>query len=650
MPPARRRTSPRAVRHHWIVGALGAALLAVAVAASPPSPAAAAPLPAAPPAPVPDAAELASFFDAEVPPRLASDRVPGAVVSVVHGGRTVFARGYGLADVEGRKPFDPETSLVRIASISKLFTATAVLQLVDQGKVSLDADVNSYLTRFRVPATYERPVTLRHLLTHTAGFEDRGVGIGARTAADVPALGDELADHLPARVRPPGETSAYSNYGAALAGYVVSVVSGQPYDAYVAEHVLRPLGMRNSTAAEPVPAGLSAGQARSYEDVGGGYERIPFIFDRLAPDGAVSATAADMARFMSAHLSGGRLGDARVLEPATAGLMQRRAFAADPRIDGWALGFKERTLGGRRVVMHDGSWEGFQSAMILVPELDLGLFVSANSEGGIETVTHLMDTFFEKVVPPATTPPAPAVTGALDGVESPDGFYALTRRSRTTVEKLLTLTGEVRLRVRDDGRLSFRGRTWEPVGERLFREVGGTERLAFVTGEDGRVRYVATDRTTFEPLSRAESVTTNLVVLLGFAVPALLALLGAPVVLGIRRLRRRPWAASPRWRIARRLTLGAAATGLLFVVLLVLLLVGGIVDFLYGVPAGVYAVFLLPLVVVVLTLSGAAVTVVAWREASVGVPARTGHVVLLAGMACLVWFLVQWNLLGWRFG
>jgi CubicO group peptidase (beta-lactamase class C family) len=626
--------------------ALATVLTGVLVA--PAAEAAAAP-PEAPPAL--DAAELASFFDSRLPRRLAEERVPGAVVSVVSGGRTVFAKGYGLADVERRTPFDPETSLVRIASISKLFTTTAVLQLVEQGRLSLDADVNRYLTRFKVPDTYEQPVTLRHLLTHTAGFEDRGIGIGARTAADVPPLADQLADHLPARIRPPGVASAYSNYGAALAGYVVSVVSGQPYDRYVEEHILRPLGMAHSTATEPVPANLLAGQARGYDDVGGAYRRRDFVFDRLAPDGSVSATANDMARFMSAHLAGGSLGDARILEPATAELMQRRAFGADPRIDGWALGFKERTIGGHRVVMHDGSWESFQSAMLLVPEADVGLFVSTNSIGGIEAVVDLIDEFFEDVVPPAATADtARTVTGALDGVRSPDGFYALARRSHTTVEKLLTLTSELRLRVRDDGTVAFRGTTWEPIGPRLFRDVDGTERLAFVTDDDGEVRFVATDRTTFEPVSRQDSILLNLVVLLAFAVPALLTLLAAPVVAGVRRLRHRRWTASPRWRVARRLALGAAGTGLVFVVALALMLAGDTGAFLYGVPASVRLLFLLPLVAVGLALSAAVLTVTSWRGASVGVLARSGQVVLLAGLVCLTWFLLQWNLLGWRFG
>ena len=145
------------------------------------------------------------------------------------------------------------------------------------------------------------------------------------------------------------------------------------------QHILDPLGMRHSTAEEPVPARLAADQAASYDYVDRAYRRIPFTFDKLVPDGSISATANDLARFMIAHLQDGRLGDTRVLAESTARLMHQRSFAPDPRLDGYAHGFKERTLNGHRVIMHDGTWERFASAMLLVPDADLGVFVSTET-------------------------------------------------------------------------------------------------------------------------------------------------------------------------------------------------------------------------------------------------------------------------------
>ncbi|RGA04084.1 class A beta-lactamase-related serine hydrolase [Microbispora triticiradicis] len=583
---------------------------------------------------IPDERALADFFDAAMADGLAANHVPGAVVSVVGGGKTLFSKGYGLADVENRRPFDPDTSMVRIASITKLFTWTAVMQQVQRGKLDLKADVNRYLTAFRIPATYPRPITLQDLMDHTAGFEDRTIGVGSRSKDDVPPLADYLADNMPARVRPPGEVSAYSNYGAALAGYIVSRVSGQPYDEYVRDHILAPLAMRHSTAAEPVPAPLATDLARSYDYEGGTYRRKPFVFDNLAPDGSISATANDMAHFMIAHLLDGRFGDQRILDEPTARLMQRRTFAADPRIDGYAHGFKEQTLNGHRVIMHDGGWEGFQSALLLVPDADLGLFVSTNSLDGADAMTKIIPAFFDRFLPGRR-----AVPDGGASVAPVEGFYKLTRSAESSIEKVVALTGSTRLRV-EGGKLTFRGSTWSPLRPGLYQQDGGTQRLALVTGASG-VAYVATDGPAYQRVPWWDTPPVNVAIVLLFAVTALTAVLGLPVAAVVRRAKKRP---VPRlWRAGRLLTGLAAAVGLVFVVLFTLVLTGD-TSILYGVPADVQVLLVLPLLVLALTVAALATTVRAWRCA--GVLARGHQVVVLAGLLALLWFCLHWNLLG----
>jgi CubicO group peptidase (beta-lactamase class C family) len=630
--------------------ALGVALTSSSTAAAqapPPAAIGATPAPTTAAAPAPDAAAFDAFFDGAVPRGLAAHHVPGAVVSVVSGGTRRVAKGYGLADVERRVPFEPATSLVRIASISKLFTWTAVMQLVEQGRLDLHADVNRYLRTFHLPDTYPQPITLDHLMSHTAGFEDSAIGIGAHDKADVPPLAEYLADHVPARVRPPGEMSAYSNYGAALAGHIVAEVSGQPYEDYVRDHILEPLGMRHSTAGEPVPDDLAGELAASYQADDAADERVPFVYDKLVPDGSVSATATDMAQFMIAHLHDGLLGDHRILAEPTTRLMHERSFAPDPALSGWAHGFKERTFNGHRVLMHDGGWEGFQSALLLVPDRDLGLFVSMNGTGGGDALGDLVPAFFDRFLPAPEAPEARAGAGAPAGEIA--GFYRPTRSSASTIEKLLTLTGSARARVDDDGTLHFGGRDWHPVAPRRYREVGGFEQLALVADHDGRLVYLATDRTAYEKLAWYETIPVNGVVLAAFALPALAALVGWPLVAGVRRLRRRSSRAALPLRSARVLAAAGCAVGLVFVVVLALMLLGG-TSVLYGVPPGVRALLILPLVFVTLTAATAVATVAAWRRGAGGVAARVHLSVVLAGMVGLVWFLAQWNLLGWRFG
>lgn len=601
----------------------------------------------------PSPAALAAFVDGYVPGRLRDQHVPGAVVSVVAAGHVLFAKGYGVADVEHRTPFDPHTSLVRIASVTKLFTWTAVMQLVQQGELDLHADVNRYLDTFQVPATFARPITLLDLMDHTAGFEDRLVGVAADTAGDVPPLGTYLAAHMPARIRPPGEVSAYSNYGAALAGYIVARVSGEPYDAYVRRHILDPLGMLRSTASEPLPPALAPALASSYDVVDGRYVQEPFRFDVLAPDGSMSATAADLARFMLAHLQGGSLDGGRILDGPTTALMHTRSFTAASGIDGYAHGFKERTFAGHHVIMHDGGWEGFQSALVLVPDAGFGLFVGTNSVTGGEALGGLVPAVLQRFLPPA----APAASGAASpsrpadaGTAPVPGLYRPTRRAESTVERLGTLLEVSRVQVGPDGVVTFRGATWEPAGGGVHRRADGTDRLAFRPASDGGT-YLVTDATAFELVPWVDTPQANLALLAGFGVTALGAVTGLPLVAGWRRLRRGPARRRPArlWRAARVLGGVSGGVGLLFLVLLGVLL-SGEVSVIAGPPLDLRLLLLLPVLFLCLAAASLVATVMSWRAAGAGVAVRLHQVVVLGGALALAVFCLRWHLVGWQFG
>jgi CubicO group peptidase (beta-lactamase class C family) len=589
-------------------------------------------------------AELADFFDNTVPAQLHEHNAPGAVVSVVDHNAQLFAKGYGLADTARGGAFDPDRSLVRIASISKLFTYTAVMQQVQAGRIDLNADVNTYLTSFKVPATYPQPVTVQDLLDHTAGFEDRVIGTGARSAADVPPLGQYLADNMPDRIRPPGEVYAYSNYGAALAGYIVSQVSGEPYDAYIQHHLLDPLRMANTTATEPVPAALAGDLAVSYNTDDTPPKAVPFEFDPSAPDGSISASATDMGHFMMANLNEGRYGDAAILSPATMALMHTRSFANDPRLGGHAHGFVEKTINGHRVLFHDGGWEAFESAMILLPGCDLGLFMSTNSTTGADSLISVLKDFFDRFAPTPATPDVldgPLRASPLKPSVPAAGFYAPTRHSESTVEKILVLLGPARLTIGADGTVHFGNKEWREGADGRYTAADGSDHLLFLTGPDGQ-RYVGTDNTTYQLLGPASRLTVNLWILGFIAVVALSGL----VVLITALIRRR----SPSvWGAARLLGAGGAVVGLVFLVLLLAELLGDVSDFLYGAPARFSVLFVLPLLALALGAASLGATVVSWRLAGAGVLARTHQVVVLVGLVALSWFLWQWNLIGWRF-
>ncbi|WP_165958861.1 serine hydrolase domain-containing protein [Actinomadura sp. KC345] len=288
----------------------------------------------------PGTPDVRAFMDDLVPRQLTGFRIPGAAVSVVADGRQVLAEGYGQADVEAKRPVEPDRTRFHIDSVSKLITATAVMRLVEQDRLDLNTDVNRYLTEFKIRDTHPgRPVTLAHLLTHTAGFEDPLIG---SATTDLPDLGDHLAAAQPDRVRPPGGVHSYSDYGFELAGYLVQVRAGMPFEEYVEKHVFAPLGMSGTSFATSAAEGARIQErAAGYSVEDGRMVRADRGYENRAPSVGVVSTATDMGRFMLAHLGGGAVGDTRILKRSTVRLMQQRQFGRDLRFPGLSFPFTE---------------------------------------------------------------------------------------------------------------------------------------------------------------------------------------------------------------------------------------------------------------------------------------------------------------------
>ena len=337
--------------------------------------------PAENPAGPTDPIELEAFMDGLMASKMTDNHVPGAVVVVVKDGEVLLSKGYGYADLETRTPVDPQTTLFRPGSVSKLFVWTSVMQLVEQGKLSLDADVNEYLD-FSIPATYPEPITLKTLLTHTPGFEDIGEDLFKLKPEDVGTLEAYLKNHIPARVFPPGEVGAYSNYGTALAGYIVERVSGMPFYEYVEKNIFAPLGMTHATFRQPLPENIAADMSSGYNYVNGGYVKGGFEYVVAYPAGSSSVSGLDMAKFMIAHLQNGRYGDAQILKEETAIQMHSQLYTPDPRMAGMAHGFFENFINGQRVISHGGDTLLFHSGLFLIPDQNLGIFISTNATGG----------------------------------------------------------------------------------------------------------------------------------------------------------------------------------------------------------------------------------------------------------------------------
>ena len=275
---------------------------------------------------------LEAFFDNTMKFKLEKYHIPNATVSVVKDGEIIYKKGFGPADIENNIPVDPDNTLFRIGSTSKLITWTAVMQLVEAGKLDLNTDINRYLD-FEIPPQLEKPlqktitepITMTHLMTHTPGFEDHPDMLFRLSEDDLLPLNEYIKNYLPARIFPAGEVAAYSNYGTALAGYIVERLSGLPFLDYAEKNIFTPLNMNNSTYRQPPTLNSTACIAKPYRFINGSYTEASFEYIMLEPAGSMSSTASDMANFMIAHLSGGAYSGGRILKEET--LMTKRCFS-----------------------------------------------------------------------------------------------------------------------------------------------------------------------------------------------------------------------------------------------------------------------------------------------------------------------------------
>jgi len=606
-------------------------------------------------------AELEAFIDGVLAVQFKKDHIAGATVAVVKDGKLFFAKGYGYEDVDKLVPVDPDRSLFRAGSISKLFTWTAVMQLVERGQLDLDQDVNLYLRDFKIPATFTHPVTLRNLMTHTPGFEDGGIGyLFSRHQEDLLPLGAWLERHLPARVRPPttdfdtGSGASYSNWGAALAGHIVATVSGMSFDDYVERNIFQPLGMAHSTFREPLPQELSAHLSPSYGFADGFFENRGFEFVHSAgPAGSLSTTATDMAKFALAHLQDGAVGDAHILKPETALLMHRRALSLDPAMNGVTLGFVENWVNGRRTIGHNGDTVYFHSDLTLVPEAQLALFSSYNSDTAGSAPGELAHAFLQRYFPGQLPEIKPRADANVRNAHYA-GSYRLLRRSYTKVEKaFVALVGDINVKALPDGTLSIFNpidrlpARWVEVGDGVFRKTDDELYVAFKGDRDGHAtNFIGS----FPPPVTAERIAgyerTSFHALL---IAVSLALFISTLVTAFRRLRARDLGAGllkwawPTLAVAAALYIG-------FLVGIVVVISGGIEALIFAYPPSFYLALTLPLLAIPPTVCAVVCVFSLWWRRAWSTGARLHYTVATLAALVFLWVLNYWNLLGYRFG
>jgi CubicO group peptidase (beta-lactamase class C family) len=432
-----------------------------------------------------DSVALAAFVDSFMTARMISDRIPGAGFVFVQNGRVSLIRGYGLAHVAQQRRVLPESTIWRVGSISKVFTATAVMQLVDRGLVQLDAPIDRYVRRVAIPRTYPDTVRVRQLLNHTAGFDEVRPGTQAQTRDGLLPLDRFLNDRL-VRVRPSGRTIAYSTYGITLAGEMIEEVSGVTYETFLQRNVWEPLGMRRS--AIDVPTTLQGDVAMGYEITGDSVVSQPWEWYHTAPASSINATVADVGRFLIAQLPPAGVGATRILSDGALREMHRQQVTMHPSIPGYALGFNEDYVGGLRVLEHGGNMAGFSALMVLIPGENAGFFVVNHFEGS-RLRDDLKWLLLERLFPsakqrrqvPTTLPPVEQVqpkrfTGRYIPLTSCFSCQPVRAGS------VMTVTANA------DGTLGFAGGRWIAVDSLRFVRENGSGYIVFRADSTGAVR------------------------------------------------------------------------------------------------------------------------------------------------------------------
>lgn len=569
--------------------------------------------------------------------------VPGAAVSIVADGRVLLASGYGFADVEAGVAVDPDRSIFRIGSLSKLITATAAMRLVEEGKLRLDEDINTYLDAFQVPPTHATPVTLAHLMTHSAGFEEMATGTRARSLASMKSLEASLAERVPPRTYAPGEIAVYTNFALCLTGYLVERAAGMPFDRAVETRLLQPLGMTHTTSRQDLPDHLASHRVTGYEITDGRAHARPFDIHEPVPAGGFGSTARDMARFMLAHLDDGRYGDTRILEPASARAMRSPQFSNHPKAGAIGYGFWIKERNGLAVVGHTGRTRWFRAEMWLVPERRFGIFVAFN--GTAARPTEIVDELIGDLAGQAPSPaaPPPAAAAADPPLRRLAGDYKAERFGRHGPLRIVNVLLGTRVALSDDGSaLRWRGETLRPRSTDVFVDDSGSKTIAFPVLAQRDRRFMVASRAPvypYFPVPWYENQDLQRGLLIAAALALAVSLVWWP--LARRRRARLGTAAAPE-----RVLVPALTAGLLSGAGVLIAVSTGIDLYYYGPSTLQKLAFLFPYAAALL-LAASAIELGRSRRRLAAPAIAAQAVVPMLSAALLLWWLVHWNFMGW---
>jgi CubicO group peptidase (beta-lactamase class C family) len=462
--------------------------------------------------------DLNTWIDSQFSEGMKVKNIAGATIVLMQGDSILHINGYGLADINSNTPVNCNSSIFGLASISKTFVGTAIMQLYESGKLELDRDVNNYLKSIQLEYKFKDSITVEHLLTHTAGLDDRNIATSARTEQDVISLAEYLKKRMPPQVQEPGKVHTYSNQGYALLGLIVEDVSGMPFHEYVRKMILKPLEMNYSGFKRQTE--FEKNYVTSYLQKG--TKLIPYQPDyRLDyPASSMTSTASDMGHYISMFLNKGNYKGNQILDSTTVVKMHQTAFKPIEKSDrGWLLGFSESHWNGIRLVRHAGHLQGFANELVLIPEKNMGLFISLNSStmpnsNSNAFMYHFIHKLFSRLMPESfaeneNVKISPTIGSVDEPLEKFTGKYRYTRYAHTTFDKVAILLGfapEIEI-ISRDGRLEIVewNEKLDPISDLTFHSKYD-KYFAFGKDKNGEISYFFADSFSYQKLKWYEPV------------------------------------------------------------------------------------------------------------------------------------------------
>ncbi len=594
-----------------------------------------------------DSATLEAFVDGVMLATMDQEHVAGAVVVITNREKVLLAKGYGYADIEKGLPVTTDT-LFRIGSVSKLFVWLPVMQLIEQGRLDLQTDVNEYLKSVQVENTFAEPITLKDLMTHTPGFEDQVVGLFGRDASTMLPLAEILNNEMPMRVRPPGQYASYSNHGVGIAGLIIEEITGQSWSDYVDEHVLRPLDMQATSTRQPLSEVLSRELSKGYDFELGKFVAKGFEFVPLGPAGGVSASGNDMGRFLRLFLNYGALDGVRVLGDQTSRAMQQSLFRPVENFNGMMHGMYETSRNGQTIIGHGGDTIWFHTDFMIMPDAGIGFYISTNTVTGPAVRAAFEKAFLDRFFP-APVPPGSDFEKTNLGKLA--GNYTAIRHSHDDLTKIIALVSPISVAPTATGQLMLAGGLgldaplyFEEISPLVFKRPGHEITIAFGLGDDGFADHLYIDQLpviAFEKMSGFGSLQLHMFIL----ILSMLVFVWVLIAWTVQRRVRTDWI-TPVIARFRTTSWVLAATVLVFLIALSIH-VSSPNDIVFGLSTGVKATLSMSYLIFGLSLLVLIFTPAVIAERGTGKLAKTGYLLVTFTAIAFSWFLYYWRLFTW---